>query len=187
MSNANQRFVTTVGVFTIVGAIAAVLNIPEFRSLLRPSGYHSGVSGQELPLAPPPSPPPPEIEVISTVVEATTPGWTNTGLALQRGDVLDIEVSGTVLFDPTIQEVGPDGTPWNASSVGHPNEFMLPKEHLAAVIGKIGDRIFLIGRHSHEIAQSDGTLSLGINERWIPGAWDDNRGTFQVSVRRERQ
>jgi hypothetical protein len=185
MSNFNQRFVTIVGVFTIIGAIAAVLSIPESRALSRDSvTTQSGVVGQETPFVPMVEPP--SVNVLTVELDARRPGWTNTGIEVNRGDILDIEVSGNVVFDPEIRAVGPGGTDWKANIVGHPNEFLLPNENLAAVIGRINDRVFLIGSRSQVIAQADGPLWLAINERWITGAWDDNRGTFQVSVRRER-
>jgi hypothetical protein len=68
-----------------------------------------------------------------------------------------------------------------------PEQFLLRDAPCASLIGKINNQIFVIGADSVKYAETTGELYLGINERRVAGSWNDNRGTFHVSIRIERQ
>jgi hypothetical protein len=120
----------------------------------------------------------------SLSVEGNHPYWTDTGLVVQASERLHITATGEITWDPTVPEptVGPDGASWTPSGVSNPSQFLLPDAPIASLIGKIGDSVFPIGSDRTVTAPASGELSLGMNERWMPGCWDDNSGSWQVTV-----
>jgi hypothetical protein len=117
-------------------------------------------------------------------VEGRHPEWTSTAMTVQAGDRLRFSATGQILWDPTVPEatVGPDGASWTPSQVSNPSEFLLPDDPIASLIGKVGNSVFPIGSDRFITAPASGELSLGMNERWRPGCWDDNSGSWQVTV-----
>jgi hypothetical protein len=133
---------------------------------------------------PPPTAPPPEnvgVAVPSTVF------WTDTGVDVSAGDVVQVEATGTVsaaVGDPRTT-VGPDGSP-NPEFAGanrDENGVKVGGGH-AALIGMIGEDgpPFLIGASNTLEIEADGRLFLGVND----GGLDNNDGQFDVSLTIQR-
>lgn len=115
--------------------------------------------------------------------------WTEyKDIQLKAGDKVVFDAEGKIFWDPEVPEpeVGPEGASWTPATVGHPEEFLLLDFPIAALIGKIGDQVFGIGKHAEISIAQDGSLHLAINERWKEGCWDDNGGSFKVKVEVER-
>jgi len=111
--------------------------------------------------------------------------WTEyPSILLKPGDKVTFDATGKLFWDPAVPgEVGPEGAGWTPSGgAGGPHQFLLPDFPIVGLIGKIGDNIFGIGKHAEITVTDRGTLHLGINERWVPGSWNDNKGAFKVRV-----
>jgi hypothetical protein len=128
----------------------------------------------------PPTTKPPEhvnVAVSSTVV------WTDTGVDVSAGDVIQVEATGTVaaaVGDPRTY-VGPDGS-LNPEFVGanrDENGVKVGGGH-AALIGMVGEngKPFLIGASNTIDVDTDGRLLLGVND----GGLDNNDGQFDVTL-----
>ena len=112
------------------------------------------------------------------------PEWTSTSLIVQTGETLRFRATGTFVWDPSTKEpvVGPDGASWTPAQASNPGDFQLPSARIASLIGRVGNWVFPIGASLSVQARATGELLLGINERWVSGAWDDNQGILQVLV-----
>lgn len=111
--------------------------------------------------------------------DATSNGWTNTGLVVRRGQRLRINASGRVNLGG-----GRFSTPDGIATTAKDNDKLMRNQltgGLIAVIGDDNDDFIFIG-HSHEfVAQRDGVLFLGVNE----GNLADNSGAFDVVIEAE--
>jgi hypothetical protein len=110
--------------------------------------------------------------------DATTNGWTNSGLVVRRGQRLRISATGRVLLGS-----GRVATPAGLAGVPDTDKLMRndPTGGLIAVIGDDNDDFLFIGRSREFTAQRDGVLFLGVNE----GNLNDNTGAFDVVVEAE--
>lgn len=110
--------------------------------------------------------------------DATTNGWTNSGLVVRRGQRLRISATGRVLLGS-----GRVATPAGLAGVPDTEKLMRndPTGGLIAVIGDDNDEFLFIGRSREFTAQRDGVLFLGVNE----GNLNDNTGAFDVVVEAE--
>jgi hypothetical protein len=110
--------------------------------------------------------------------DATTNGWTNSGLVVRRGQRLRISATGRVLLG-----TGRVATPAGLAGVPDNEKLMRndPTGGLIAVIGDDNDDFLFIGRSREFTAQRDGVLFLGVNE----GNLSDNTGAFDVVVEAE--
>src|SRR5579864_786297 len=104
---------------------------------------------------------------------ATTQPWTDTGLELQTGDVLEITASGT-------QSCGPQGIS-GASAQGLPIAGALP----GALIAKLQAQgtAVLIASSKEVTVDAPGRLYLGINAGNMPPC----KGSYAVKVHRQAQ
>ena len=107
--------------------------------------------------------------------------FTDTGLALGRGDEVAVAATGTVLHDEKdpSRRAGPDGDPGVGDS---PANLVAGQDH-SGLIGRVGPggEPFLVGSRWSS-SGLDGELFLGINDRGV----ENNGGSFtaQVEVRR---
>jgi hypothetical protein len=107
--------------------------------------------------------------------------WTDTGINLREGDMLDVQAEGTVTLSGGADDIAnPGGAQSGRRAVNAP----LPDMPAGGLIGRIGDSApFYIGsRETLDRVSSSGRLYLGVNDDHLP----DNRGQFRVtlSVRR---
>lgn len=128
----------------------------------------------------------------SSIVVRGDSAWTDTGIDLQAGEVLDIAANGTVNCEqketllqrvPTV--VGPAGTYLYRESVAD-KPFPLPAAAggpapAYALIGRIGDGPpFYVGRRISRQVSRSGRLYLGVNDYDLA----DNSGHFLAEVAR---
>lgn len=110
--------------------------------------------------------------------DATTNGWTNTGLVVRRGQRLRITATGNVNLG-----AGRVSTPAGIRTL--PDRDKLMKDEatggLIAVVGDDNDDFIFVGRSREFVAQRDGVLFLGVNE----GNLNDNTGSFDVVIEAE--
>jgi tetratricopeptide (TPR) repeat protein len=112
-------------------------------------------------------------------VEAVNP-WTDTQIAIRKGDVVTIRATGTI--HPCIWNNCRDVrfNRWISASgfVTLPYLFGFPS---MALVGRIADSsVFLVGESVSVVSPSDGILYLGVND--IPNSFSDNAGRFTVTV-----
>ena len=99
--------------------------------------------------------------------------WVDTGVDLNAGDALTISADGTWTISSGGTPVGPDGFP------GPPPVVPLSTANLAALIGKVGDAIFLVGSaYNNKTSPGTGRLYLQINDNPLA----DNSGALNVKV-----
>lgn len=110
--------------------------------------------------------------------DATTNGWTNTGLVVRRGQRIRITATGNVTLG-----AGRVSTPTGIRTLPDREKLMRdePTGALIAVIGDDNDDFILIGRSREFTAQRDGVLFLGVNE----GNLNDNTGGFDAVIEAE--
>jgi hypothetical protein len=123
----------------------------------------------------------------SRTLDSHHPEWTSTSISVATGDTLRFQATGTFQWDPSVSEpvVGPDGASWIPTQVSRSQDFQLPGARMASLIGRVGNWVFPIGASHTVQTQVTGELYLGINERWVPGAWNDNQGALQITVQVE--
>jgi hypothetical protein len=114
-----------------------------------------------------------------TVTVAARQPWTDTGLEVAEGDILQFTSEGTIEWAPG-REDGPAGEMNSPSDRRRP----IPSRPGGALIGRIGasaSDVFFIGsdRGSFRV-RNGGRLYLGVND----GDAGDNSGSFQVRITR---
>ena len=143
-------------------------------------GIGAGGGGNTFPSNNRPASSSPNFFQINTRVrgDATSNGWTNTGLVVRRGQRLRITATGNV-------NLGAGRTTTPAGIRTLPDRDKLMKDEatggLIAVIGDDNDEFIFIGRSREFVAQRDGVLFLGVNE----GNLTDNTGAFDAVIEAE--
>jgi hypothetical protein len=115
---------------------------------------------------------------VAVRADASTNGWTNSGLVVRKGQRLRISASGRVSLGR-----GRFSTPGGVSNLND-NDKLLRNEQtgaLIAVIGDDNDEFILIGPRREFVAQRDGVLFLGVNE----GDLTDNTGSYDIVIEAE--
>jgi hypothetical protein len=173
-----------VGFFTIVGAVAAMLVVPEVRKFLGlepqsiPSPITTTEASKPVTAAKPVTnadPPPPREETKIIIIDSKRESWTGSDIQIQKGDTLRIEASGTI--DHGGPKCGPDGNP----SITPNGDAAIQNARWGALIGKIGSGDpFIIGSSYQGIAPNSGSLNFLIND--TPGYYSDNYGHFQLRM-----
>jgi hypothetical protein len=138
----------------------------------------------EAPTTQPSAPPP--AEQVGIAVSATE-WWTDTGVDVSEGDVVQVDATGTItaaVGDPRT-EVGPDGSPNPEFASANRNEHgvQVGGGH-GALIGTLSrDRPpFLVGASNTIEVERDGHLFLSVND----GGLDNNAGQFDVTLTIQR-
>jgi len=136
----------------------------------------------------------------ATIYTLTIPGtvpWTDTGINLAAGSVLEITASGTVTygFSPG-QSCGPNGGNVSGGPLFYPDS-VVPSAITHSLIGKTGgttavgdgtpvpggtpgDGTGYVGASYNETISTGGELFLGFNDE--VGGFGDNGGSFSVTV-----
>jgi hypothetical protein len=111
-------------------------------------------------------------------VRANVP-WTDTGVNVRAGDVLNITASGRVAFATgDWAAVSPDG-----NATVRRDTYPLRGQPVGALIGRIGSGTpFLIGANARVSMPATGRLVLGVND----DERNDNSGAFKVVIRRDQ-
>lgn len=119
--------------------------------------------------------------------------WTDTGFLLRPQDRVTITASGDVCFSSGDEDscVGPDGYQGEHGVYNEawPNDYYecddpLQSENHAALIGEVGNHLFLVGRKTI-FSGKNGKLYLGINDCSLTGNYY-NTGEFRAVIKVER-
>lgn len=107
--------------------------------------------------------------------DATTNGWTNSGITVRRGQRLRVTSSGRIALGQ-----GRFATPAGIATLADDGKLMAnePTGGLIAVVGDDNDEFIFIGARREFTAQRDGVLFLGVNESNLT----DNTGNYDVVV-----
>jgi hypothetical protein len=102
--------------------------------------------------------------------------WTDTGIDVRAGQLLDIDATGSIRFSSrAVDTAGPGGGGHLATA-----RAPMPRLAIGALIGRVGNSApFLVGANRSGLrAPATGRLYLGINDDNL----SDNSGEFQVNV-----
>jgi tetratricopeptide (TPR) repeat protein len=106
------------------------------------------------------------------VTIAAQQSWVDTGVTVARGQSLTIQANGRWSNgDPPFGPNG-GGHTWPGT--------ILASADIGALIGKIGNEVFLVGENYSGSAPASGKLLLSIND--VPGTFGDNSGVVNVHV-----
>ncbi len=107
--------------------------------------------------------------------DATTNGWTNSGITVRRGQRLRVTSSGRIALGN-----GRFATPAGVATLPDEGKLMANEATggLIAVIGDDNDEFIFVGARREFTAQRDGVLFLGVNE----GNLTDNTGNYDVVI-----
>jgi hypothetical protein len=111
-----------------------------------------------------------------TVQVPANVAWTDTGITVKVGDVLEIRALGSWSFDPKGSGMhSPDGDrKVKRSGAGFP----LPAQPPGILLAKAGNQVRPIGDSAEMKVLENGQLFLGINDAGI----EDNQGTLSVTI-----
>jgi hypothetical protein len=115
------------------------------------------------------------------VVVPATERWTNTGVHVQVGEILNIASTGSVQLsaDPS-DMAAPGGAPAGRRAPSSP----IPSRPAGALIARIGNSLPLfVGNDRTLRAPASGQVYLGVNDDHLA----DNRGEFRVRIDVERK
>jgi hypothetical protein len=141
------------------------------------------------PAPPTPAPPPPKPAAEqdkplpgSIRIEATR-DWTDTGVAVKKGQRVAFEAVGTIYFGADDNmKAGPDGSA--AVNARQRRGLPVPEMGIGGLVGRVDEgEPFPIGSNTNPIVMpATGRVYLGVND----GNLDDNTGFFRVKVTRQR-
>jgi Ca2+-binding EF-hand superfamily protein len=101
--------------------------------------------------------------------------WVDTGLTVQRGELITFNASGQVRLSADGNDVA---RPAGALSGRHAAQAPLPSNLAGALIGRIGATEFAIGNQPSIRAPASGRLYLSVNDDHLA----DNEGAFEVFI-----
>lgn len=103
-------------------------------------------------------------------------GWVDTGIDVRRGDIVEIQATGTVTLSTNTSDVAdPSGSRTNRRAASSP----LPGESAGALIARVGNAApMLAGSRQSITANGTGRLFLSVNDDFF----DDNQGAYRVVI-----
>ena len=111
--------------------------------------------------------------------------WTPTGVTVAAGDTVQISAQGTMHLGDVeaLAVMGPDGIPWGplclAVEEGPSTNWIAPELDCWSLIARIGEGApIAIGSQGEFVAETDGPLSLGVNDTYFP----DNTGAWTAQI-----
>jgi hypothetical protein len=110
------------------------------------------------------------------IVVPAQQGWTNTGIAVRRGDWVTFNTTGEIRLTTDAADVaGAAGSAANRTAANAP----LPATPVGTLIGRVGTgQPFVIGNQSRVQMPAAGVLFVGINDDHLA----DNAGEFRVEI-----
>ena len=122
-------------------------------------------------------PPAPLLGPVTQTISASR-GWQNTGIALHSGETIKVQFMSGEIRDGEAVIRGPAGTGYicGDSSCCEP----MPNVQRGALIGRVGDDLFLIGDKSTIEVQESGELQLRIND--CDEGLVDNSGSLEIKI-----
>ena len=109
--------------------------------------------------------------------------WVDTGVDLKAGEALTIIANGqwTNSLGKDAPKAGPDGFPNTTKWPKVP----LASANLLALIGKVGDKVFLVGTKYEGTSPGTGRLKLQINNEPNDFCFANNSGMLDVEIRHQ--
>lgn len=104
-----------------------------------------------------------------------------TSISVQKGDHIHIRAAGLVKWNSYLPPTPPEG--WRSSprkEMSYPDSYFAPDIRAGALLVKIGERIFGVGREQTITTPSDGRLVFLINDQF--GHLSGNTGSFEIRV-----
>ena|SRR5688572_7416470 len=122
----------------------------------------------------------PAVPLVEPVIQDVSAelGWQNSGILLESDETINIQFISGEIQDGEAVIRGPSGVGWTCDdpSCCEP----MPAEQRDALIGRVGDHLFLIG-DSHTIeVQEGGELQLRIND--CDAGLFDNSGELTIKI-----
>ncbi len=112
-------------------------------------------------------------ETKTVSVDARKSDWTDSGIQVQKGDVITIYASGTVNHGGP--NCGADGN----SNLTPYGDAVVPSARYGALVGKIGTaEPIVVGSNYEVVAPRNGNLQFLVND----SGYNDNSGYFQLQV-----
>jgi hypothetical protein len=176
-----------IGFFTIVGAIAALLVVPEVRRAIgldardsmRPNKLEETKQASSFQSSDNPSTqarpmPTSRKQETRTVIVDAGKMWVDTGITLASGNSLIMQASGQWANTTPHAPYGPNGlnNTWPGT--------ILESANIGSLIGSIDGFIFPVGAYYSGNSPASGRLYLSIND--VPGTYSDNWGQMSVRI-----
>ena len=122
-------------------------------------------------------PPAPLLGPVTQTISASR-GWQNTGIALHSGETIKVQFMSGEIRDGEAVIRGPAGVGYicGDGSCCEP----MPNVQRGALIGRVGDDLFLIGDKSTIEVQESGELQLRIND--CDEGLVDNSGSLEIKI-----
>jgi hypothetical protein len=111
--------------------------------------------------------------------------WQRTGIAVSPAMRTTVSATGTWTISPDDRNLGPQGTTRFVAPPG----YALPGAAPGALVGRVGDRVFLVGAGTVVPGDLAGELELAANDdvgNRFGNGYSDNSGTLQVGVSMDR-
>jgi TolB protein len=110
--------------------------------------------------------------------------WHDTGIAVARGDTINIKASGRITWNPNPENnnstAGPDGVAFNAYRLSQPQDFPMPEANIASLLIRVGGVRYAVGSERSLQVSEGGTIQLMINDRY--NGLSDNFGDLNVVI-----
>jgi hypothetical protein len=174
----------------VIGVLVGLLTLPEFRqtfglhqgATVKPTSTEANSFNSRASSSPSPgaSPGRKVTSVAIVYVVHGTDEWHGTQMVVTKGQWVSVSAVGSVVWDPTLPAVGPDGA-LSASSLQNASDFPMPNARCGALIMRIGDTKYVIGSTATIQAENDGKIEFMINDRIQ--SLGDNSGVFTVEIK----
>lgn len=175
----------------VIGVLVGLLTLPEFRQMfglgqratVKPTSTEANrVNSRVSSSSPAPDASPGRLVTSLAIVYVVhgTDEWHSTQMVVTKGQWVSVTASGSVVWDPTLPAVGPDGA-LSASSLQNASDFPMPNARCGALIMRIGDTKYIIGSRTIIQAENDGKIELMVNDRIQ--SLSDNSGSFTVEIK----
>jgi hypothetical protein len=124
---------------------------------------------------------------VTVRVPADVQGCVNSGIHVMGGENIRFSATGRATYAPNGLYTDPDGTLFDSAGkqdgrVQRDQNAMLPAVSVGALIGRVRDKLFLVGASSEVMMPESGTLYLCYND--VIGGYAGNTGEYEVTISR---
>lgn len=119
----------------------------------------------------------------TTLVVKATEKWQGSGMPVNKGDIITISATGSVIWDDGWPAVGPDGAA-PAKELQNSSDFPVPEAGCGSLVMQVGQMKYAVGRSATVVAGTSDPIEFMVNDR-LQYLWN-NKGNFTVSVSVEK-